>query len=180
MLLHSYRSMSIRQNLSYLMPRQTHLQHLQPSRCNLSILCKKYVCSGFFFLFLLRNSPSPSPSSPGPGRCQPRPKSPSVQSRHCSAPQTARAPRLMSQTRERWRGNGGRRPEILGRQSRATWCNESGRSPSSPPSATKAWDVSRSWHSCRTWIVCKWQSHITNTICHHCNHPPQVAISTLE
>lgn len=170
-------STSTRQNLSHLMPRQMHLQHLiQPSRCNLNILGKNMsVMAAFLFiyLFILRNSPSPSPSSPGPGMCPPRPKSPSVQSRRCSAPQTARALRPMSQTRERWRGSGGRRPEILGRQSQATWCNESGRSPSSPPSTTKTWDVSCGWSSCRTRIVWKWRNHIPNTIYHH--HPPQFA-----
>lgn len=81
--------------------------------------------------------PTASLFSPGPGRCPPRRRFLSVQSQHCSAPQRARELDPMRRTPEPWRGNWGRRQEILGHQSQAMWCNESGRSPLTLPSGTK-------------------------------------------
>lgn len=75
--------------------------------------------------------------SPGRGRCPLRRRSLSVLSQRCSAPQRARAPDPRSPTHEPWRGSWGRRQGILGHQSQATWCSESGRSPWTPLSGTR-------------------------------------------
>ncbi len=71
---------------------------------------------------------------PGPHTCRPMKTSLSVRFQHCSAPQPARDPHPTLPTPALWRGSLGKTPGTPGHQNQATWCNESGRSLSSPPS----------------------------------------------